>query len=267
MAGEGNDESADRNRDIFSPGGGTPDPSRRSSPERDSDSEGASQDPSGHEPNADSDQEPFPGQDDGTEDPYQADKSGGGSIFEHPALPWVAVAFAVLVVFAVILLGRGSDSEGPTGAAPSGETSNEAPEEVVKKEKACKDFSYGANLLGIPGVASEPGVHIWHDIQGFHLRLVKGEGSVDALAGTIGWVGDEMKIDPADTTGALVGDGKIDFELTEDGQEVHFRAACKTESVIFDLQSAGSPLDPAIITVGRGNGDITDNPLTLKRGG
>lgn len=266
MAGEGNEGSADRNRDIFSPGGGTPDQPRSASEPSGSGPEDAGQDSPRHEPDAASDRDPFPRQD-GTDDPYQTDQERGGSIFEHPALPWVAVAFAILVVFAVILFGRGSDSDDKTAAAPGGKTSTEEPEEVVKNEKPCKDYSYGANLLGIPGVTKEPGVHIWHDIQGFHLRLVTGEGSVDEVSGTIGWVGAELKVDPADQSGSVVVDGKIVFALTEDGQEVHFKAACKTEAVVFDLQSGGVPLDPAIITVGRGNSEITENPLTLKRGG
>lgn len=276
MAGNSNDDSEERNRDLFSPGGGSPDSSPPPARQRPEDTKAPSEDVGKADPVAHVDAvstsapapaprdgtEPFPSHDD---DPY---RDGGtkdrSSILEHPALPWMAVALAFLVVMVVIVAGRGDDSASTKTPAP-GTPPGSADASEPKKD--CLDFSYGANLLGEPRVAGEPGVHLWQDVEGFHLRLVKGAGSVDAVSGTIRWTGEDLVLDPNDPAGATVADGQISFALDQDAQEVNFRASCKTESMTFDLKSNDSPLDPAIITVGRGDEKISANPLILTRGG
>lgn len=217
--------------------------------------------------------QPFPEPDGAPEGGKRSTDFERRSWLDHRTLPMVAVAVAVLVVVAAIFIGGGDEdaaSPGPAASQPvvDGTTTSVAGSALSSvPANPCAGFSYGANLLGEPSVAKEPGVHIWQDIYGFHIRFVPVVGSNNQVSGTVAWEGAPLILDPEDPAGALATVDRIQFELGGDGNEVNFRADCTTTSMTVDLMAGGARLDPNMITVGQGQDPITDNPVVLVRGG
>lgn len=194
--------------------------------------------------------------------------------------PWIVIGAALLVVLALIVVaGNDDDGSASTAAGASGgsattvapadggaaPTSKPDAADTTKPADDCADFSLGANLLGVPGVASEPGVHVWHDVDGFHVRRVLGDGIPDEVTGTVTPTGPALVLVSPEAPAASVTDGVLSFTLGGGTDEVLFKAPCSTSKVTFDLQSAGAPLAASIVTVGRGE-TPPGVPFTLERG-
>ena len=187
--------------------------------------------------------------------------------------PWVVIGAALLVVLGVIVVGGGDDD--PSAARSGGATASTAApapdggdssKPDSKAPDDCADFSLGANLLGVPGVASEPGVHVWHDVEGFHVRRVVGGDAPEAVSGTVTPTGPELQLVAPSAPAASASGGAITFELSGTTDEVLFKAPCSTSKVTFDFRSGGAPLAADVVTVGRGE-TPPGVPFTLERGG
>lgn len=173
----------------------------------------------------------------------------------RPTAPWVVVALAVVAIVAIVATGRGSATP-DTSAQASG---------TGTAKNTCLGFSYGANLLGEPAVAADPGVHIWQDIDGFHLRLVPGDGVPATVTGNLLWEGDAPTFAAGAPVGAVQG-AKVDLTLDATSPDLDFKVPCTTSRLVFVLLADGQPLAADLVTVGRGDQAVPAPPVVLIRG-
>lgn len=178
---------------------------------------------------------------------------GGASALSHPATPWVIVGVVVLIVTGILLMGR-SDGESGDRARPTGDDGGAVVDggngDPAPAKDPCPGYEKGTNLFGVPAIAEEPGVHIWHDMAGFHLRLVPIDGTLESIQGTV--VGDGVPltlVEPA-PPGSTEEDGLISFDLDAENPELLFKRSCETTAVTFDLTSDGAPIEPDRVSVG-----------------
>src|SRR5699024_9322821 len=95
-------------------------------------------------------------------------------------------------------------------------------EPAEKPANTCPGYELGTNLFGVPRVADEPGVHIWHDMDGFHLRLVPVEGELDSITGSVVGEGKPLTLVDPVPAGAADEGGTLTFELDADHPELLF---------------------------------------------
>lgn len=167
------------------------------------------------------------------------------SPFSHPMMPWVVVAVVVLVVIGILVAGRSDDGSDVRATAPT------VPAEE-KPVNRCPGYELGTNLFGVPKVAAEPGVHIWHDMDGFHLRLVPIEGELESITGTVVGEGRPLTLVEPAPPGSADEDGTLTFELTADDPELVFKRSCETTAVTFDLLTDGVAVAAERVTIGNG---------------
>ncbi|MCB1030674.1 MAG: hypothetical protein KDA95_05010 [Acidimicrobiales bacterium] len=174
----------------------------------------------------------------------------------NKAATWVVAGLVALVAITWIVSSfSGSDEPGQASTGGGQESKSD-----------CESYSLGANTFNPPESVSQPGVHVWHDVDGFHLRWVQGSGSPTELRGTISSEGGPVKlIEPTDGKGASEGEGKINFDMTSGLSELRFKVECSTKSVTFSLTDNGGPIEPAQVRVGP-ESKPTEMPFTLTRG-
>jgi len=180
------------------------------------------------------------------------------SALNSPMAPWIAMAVVVVIALVVVLSTRGGDSDPDKKADNTKTEQNESAQgsettETTKPKNNCPGYSLGANLLGEPAVATQPGVRLWHDLKGFHVRYVPGPGIPAEVVGKVTPTGTAVTlVEPAAPAANQEGPA-ITFTLNEQTPDLLFKVSCSTSAVSFDLSSGGTPLRPDQISVGRGN--------------
>lgn len=125
-------------------------------------------------------------------------------------------------------------------------------------------------LGGTPEEASAdvaPGVYLWNDFGGWHLRVVNG----DDVSGAKGTITSTDEIASADVAtagqGSAVTEAKtIAFDLPAEPRVVgvDFNPGFYGEKLTVTLEGADGPVDPALVTVGRER-EVTALPVVLEK--
>ncbi len=113
----------------------------------------------------------------------------------------------------------------------------------------------------------EPGVYLWNDFGGWHLRVVNGEG-VAGVKGTI-VSGDEIASAEAATAGegtAVIDGETIEFDLPAEPRVagVDFNPGFYAEKLTVTLEGTDGPVDPKLVTVGRER-EVTKVPVVVEK--
>lgn len=182
------------------------------------------------------------------------------STFSNPMMPWIAVGIVLVIVIVILLVGRSDGGQAARDRRAPIPGPAEAPTEEQPKN-ACPGYELGTNLFGEPRTVADPGVHVWHDMQGFHLRLVPVPGSVEVVTGTVKARGAPLTLVEATDT-ITEADGTITFTVDGEQPEVHFKRSCRTTAVDFELEVDGAPLSAELVTVGN-DGRPDTVPFTL----
>lgn len=178
------------------------------------------------------------------------------SPLSHPLVPWVVVGVVVVVVIALISMGRSdgdsSDRGRPAADAPDSGGGGDGGDGAEAPKRTCPGYELGTNLFGEPQVASEPGVHVWHDIEGFHLRLVPIPGELEAIRGSV--VGESVALSLAEPVPPGVSDeaGVLRFDLDAENPEMLFKRSCGTTAVEFEILNGAEPVPAESVTIGNG---------------
>jgi hypothetical protein len=137
---------------------------------------------------------------------------------------------------------------------------------AVKKKTKAEERAWPASVGGRPAgvgefkqkvadvkVTAKPGVYLWSDFDGWHLRVVNG-GSVQGVHGSIVGDVDHLRAAAAqkgDGTVSLRG-GTIDFDLPKSPQlvGVDFEPGFFAKKLTVTLDGANGPIDKSLVTLG-----------------
>lgn len=191
-------------------------------------------------------------------DDEPAARSGGG-------LPiWVGIAglVAVLVLVAVVVATRGSDDDKGTDAAGGGTETTQAGGGDAQQ---CADWP-GIGGLGAPDIVTEPGLHMWSDLDGWHVSRVPGEG-VTGVVATVQTNGasDDLPSQKSVTGGATIqADGsqlKITLPDGATASQADFDIGSYATKVTISMADpSGAMLAPDAFTTGSGD-QASTNPI------
>ena len=192
--------------------------------------------------------------------------------------PWVLGAGALIVVVIIaLLLTRGSDDEdepsasGPTtSVAQSGGDGSPGSQET-STPGVCLNWPKAVSNFAEPDIASEPGLHLWIDVSGWHVRRVPGEG---VPAGTV-----EFTTMNADHP-LLVGDASggatsvaeeggrvvLTFPASDQVADAAFKVPFYANGVVVEATAeGGAPLAPEQLTLGFNTEPIDAFPFPIER--
>lgn len=184
--------------------------------------------------------------------------SGGGM----PPV-WIIGAVVLALVVIVALVVRGGDDDAKTSSGSGDETTE--PGGSTDGEQ-CATWP-GIGGLGRPPVADEPGIHVWSDLEGWHVNRVPGAG-VPAVTAVV--TNNDADNPPTAKDGATGGatavlDGATLTLLIPDGDqpaEASFEPGAYSTAVVIILKdSAGTALPVEAFTVGGGDSPSV-NPIT-----
>lgn len=143
-----------------------------------------------------------------------------------PAIPIVAGAAALLLIVVIFVVARNAsdseESQGPEsatdgGSPDGGSDSGPAVEQWTRSVVGSPEVFSGAE----PAPDAQPGVYVWVDFDGWHLRVVKGEG-VGQVSGEI--TGSDEPIlkgmVAADPSAATVEGKVLRFDLPAEGKPI-----------------------------------------------
>lgn len=144
---------------------------------------------------------------------------------------------------------------------------------AMEKTKKAWPASAGGPPAGLGATPAEaaadtpPGVYLWNDFGGWHLRVVNGEG-VAGVKGTI-VSGDEIASAEAATAGegtAVIDGETIEFDLPAEPRVagVDFNPGFYAEKLTVTLEGTDGPVDPKLVTVGRDR-KVTEVPVVLQK--
>jgi len=197
--------------------------------------------------------------DDGWDDRSSRRGSGGGGI--PPAWIIGIVVVALVVIAALVVRGGSDDGDEKASGGSDGKTT-----EPADGGEQCATWP-GIGGLGRPPVADEPGIHVWSDLEGWHVNRVPGAG-VPAVTAVI--TNNDADNPPKAKEGATGGataaaDGATLTLLIPDGAEpaeASFEPGAYSTAVVIILKdSAGTQLPVEAFTVGGGDSPSV-NPIT-----
>lgn len=196
--------------------------------------------------------------DDGWDDRSSQRGAGGGI----PPAWIIGVVVVALVVIAALVLRSGSDDEGENASGSGNKTTEPGGDGADQ----CATWP-GIGGLGRPPVADKPGIHVWSDLEGWHVNRVPGAGvpSVTAVV-TNNDVDNPPKAKDGATGGATaVLDGDTLTLTVPDGDqaaEASFEPGAYASAVVIIMQDgAGTELPVEAFTVGGGDSPSV-NPIT-----
>jgi hypothetical protein len=112
------------------------------------------------------------------------DEDDGGRGRKDLTLVYAVVAAAIVIVLAVVLT-RPTDDEGTTATPSEGGATTEAPAEIVKNWQGPVGDAVGENGADAQARALEaPGIYVWTDFQGWHVRSNRTDEVVLTLTAT-----------------------------------------------------------------------------------
>lgn len=223
-----------------------------------SDTPRSDEEPQDSAPASNVDDSDFWDDDDGWDDRSSRRGSGGGM----PPVWLIGVVVLALVVIAALVVRSGADDDGETSSGSGDQTSQ--PEGGEGEQ--CATWP-GIGGLGRPPVADEPGIHVWSDLEGWHVNRVPGAG-VPAVQAVI--TNNDADNPPKAKEGAIGGatsamDGSTLTLLIPDGDqpaEASFEPGAYSTAVVIILKdSAGTTLPVEAFTVGGGDSPSV-NPIT-----
>lgn len=210
---------------------------------------------------------PAPAVDDDWDDDW--DDEGAGGPKRDLTLVYAVVAAAIVIVLAVVLT-RPDDGDGGTTAAPTGAgNTTAAPAEIVKNWQGPVGDAIGEGEKG--GNAQEratsaPGVYIWTDFQGWHVRSNRTDEVV--LTVTAPQIRQKATDDYDDSDEQ--GDAPFQTEVTvtlppgDGSQGIGFDLG-GSESATFALTAGGQNLPATEIFLGGGDGVADANPVIFTK--
>lgn len=190
-------------------------------------------------------------------------------------LPLVLLAIGVLAVIAVLVAvlagGDGDDDKGQTAMAGGATIAGGAGSEAAADPTTCLRWPVTVDAVAEPPGAVAPGIHVWFDFTGWHLRRVPGEGVPGAVVTVV-----STNAEHAATAGATGGGatatpgeaGAIVVTLPEGDQvsDAAFAVPFYANGVVIDFKDQnGQSIPTDQITGGRNEGPVAANPLTAER--
>ncbi len=181
---------------------------------------------------------------------------------------WVGVAgvAALLLLVAVLLATRGSDDNGADPVSAGGSTPSGAADGGGEE---CADWP-GIGGLGAPEVVSQPGLHMWSDLEGWHLSRVPGDG-VPGLNATVRTNGseDDLPTQKGVSGGATIEEAGNELKVVlpegAEASRADFEIGSYASSVTITMtDSGGVLLEPTTFTTGSGEVPST-NPILGSR--
>ncbi|MBX3284659.1 MAG: hypothetical protein KF703_04880 [Actinobacteria bacterium] len=197
--------------------------------------------------------------DDGWDDRSPRRGSGGGG--GVPPAWIIGIVVVALVVIAALVVRGGKDDSNDTASGDGGQTTQPA-----DGGEQCATWP-GIGGLGRPPIADEPGIHVWSDLEGWHVNRVPGAG-VPAVTAVI--TNNDADNPPKAKEGATGGataamDGATLSLLIPDGTEpaeASFEPGAYSTAVVIILKdSGGTQLPVEAFTVGGGDSPSV-NPIT-----
>ena len=190
--------------------------------------------------------------------------SDGGAGRSSGGMPpvWIiaAVVLALVVIGIVVLKGGNKDDNTTTTASGTSTTVAGA------TGKQCATWP-GVGGLGKPKIADKPGVHMWSDLEGWHISRVPG-ANVPAVSATVtnNDADTPPKPKPNPTGGATVAQDaetvKITLPASADPSQASFEPGPYSSAVVIIMNDdKGAALPVTAFTVGDGS-QPSVNPIT-----
>ncbi len=190
------------------------------------------------------------------------------------ALPLVLMVVGVLAVVAVLVavLAGGKDDKDETAAGGNGTEQPAGGASTTPATATCPRWPATVDAMGVPEVAAAPGIHLWYDFTGWHVRRVDGDGVPSAVVTVNSTTADQPPTPGAATGGATVGAGEgntvvLTLPDADGTSEAGFDIPVYAQGVVIDFKDdAGQPLATDALTGGANAGPIVANPLTATLG-
>lgn len=205
--------------------------------------------------------------DDWDDDWDDEDERGGGGGRKDLTLVYAVVAAAIVIVLAVVLT-RPSDDEGTTASGgEGGPAPTEQVAEIVKNWQGAVGDAVGENGADAQARAVEaPGIYIWTDFQGWHVRSNRTEDVVLTLTAT------QLRQKTSDDYDNSNDEADLPF-LTEavvtipagDGSEGVGFDLGGSETATFSFTVNGQPVPAGEIFLGGGEGVADANPVVFTK--
>jgi hypothetical protein len=247
-------------------------------------------------PERDEDHDDFWGEDD-SDRPRRRQRVAGGdgaSDARRKAIPIIAAAAALLLIVVIFVAARSSDdkksgSGASTDAAGTTlDTGNQATNAKESPPTTAVVKVWTNNLGGAPpifrdpagkptdipkaGADAKPGVYFWETYDGWHVRVVKGDGIGEVRGFVTGKnVPKPTTIDSvtgADRSIASVQDGNVAFDIPAEGTAVvgvNFTLGGYTNQSVLTLNGPNGPIDTSKIYLGSGSAKAMANPQSFEK--
>ena len=180
-------------------------------------------------------------------------------------LVYAVVAAAIVIVLAVVLT-RPSDDNGDANApSPSGQTS--APAEAVKNWQGPVGDAVGDQGADAQARAtSAPGVYIWTDFWGWHVRSNRSDEVVVTVSAPFVRQKATDDYDDGDESGDAAFEKSVTVTIPPgDGSEGVGFDLGGSETATFTVTAGGQNLPPAEILLGGADGAADANPVTFTK--
>jgi hypothetical protein len=225
---------------------------------------------------------------------------GGGGLSEsqRKALPIVAAAAALLLIVVIFVVSRSSDSStnkstassdssqvasggGDATTAPGGTTATGSTTTAKKPQAKWSNGLVGSPLVfrdpqgnastdPQPGKTAKPGVYFWEAYDGWHVRIVKGDG-VDKVDGLVTGVQNKqgakiVKVTGADPGVAKVEGGNVSWQVPAGGNGIvgiDFTLDPSTKEAALTLNGENGSLDVKKVYIGSSTKNPPTNPITF----
>jgi hypothetical protein len=206
--------------------------------------------------------------DDDWDDDWDDEDERGGGGRKDLTLVYAVVAAAIVIVLAVVLTRPSDDDATSNASGGEGAPTTEQVAEIVKNWQGAVGDAVGENGADAQARAVEaPGIYIWTDFQGWHVRSNRGEDVVLTLTAT------QVRQKTSDDYDNSNDEADLPF-LTE--AVVTIPAGDGSTGVGFDLGGSetasfsftvnGQPVPAGEIFLGGGEGVADANPVVFTKG-
>jgi len=217
-------------------------------------------------------------------EPIESEYDGEGQPRVSSGPPrWVVGLSALVLVggLVVLLVVRGSTDDSPpattdaaggvsTTAVAGGATSTPGDTTGDPSKKQCIRWAAPFKTLAAPAAASQPGVHVWTDTSGWHVRRVPGAG-VPATRVVISSTNPDQPplAGTASGGGAVKVDGKTVLIVLPEGgvrADGSFKVPFYADAIAIDVRDGNGGAFPVdMLTVGSGTEKATSGLIEAHR--
>jgi hypothetical protein len=157
-------------------------------------------------------------------------------------------------------------------AAPAGAATAAASRAATATKKDCDDTRWPASVQGRPTTLQDgaaEGVYLWHDHDGWHLRVTHAGHDKVVFTGRIQSATKMDAVPRRDEKADVVverGEKSVSFRFTNYGyiDGLDFRTACAPQ-ITFGFKADGKKLPPSMIFGGSANAHPKADPFTVRR--